>query len=138
MLDGLYAKLIVAGGLVALLLGAYVFVHHQGAESQKAADQAEIAHKNAALAAASDALTAAAHTFDSINADAAAQVAAAKASAQRSAVAIADAQRAATQQAQAAAAWRHKFQAVVKTKDCAAALEQTLCPEVFEPFSPSR
>lgn len=132
MLDALYLKL----GGVALVLGLLgagaLWMHHRGALSQQVTDQATIDRKNDALSAASQSLRDAADTFQRINADAEAQLAAARLSAQRSQQVIATARHQADTAAQAAAAWRVKFTAAVASKPCAAMMEQTLCAAVFE------
>lgn len=134
MLSTLYAKLIGIGAILLLLLGAYLWVHHQGAVAQKAADDKTIAALRADLATAQGNAGACALALDKINATAAQARADAAASAQKAQQAMAKAQQDAATAERAAAAWQAKFRAAAASQGCASIKEQTVCPELFEPL----
>jgi len=131
MLATLQAKLIGAGMLLALLLGAYAWAHHQGAQAQKTDDAAVIARKDQALQAASASLASAG---DALRAASAATQAAAAAAAEVQRTA--DAAKAVADQAKLAltradAAWQARFKAAQAAKGCET-LQEQLCESVMD------
>ena len=130
MIAGLYAKLIGAGLVLALIAGAALYMHHAGAVSQKAADQA----KYDTLKTLSDSYKSQvrndATAMVKINRDAAA--AKSYADLQRSFAIAAIQQLHADEQSRAAndAAWQAKLADAVKSNGCQAQLQAKLCAAV--------
>lgn len=130
MLATLEAKLIALGAVLLLLLGAYAWAHHQGAESQKAADAKIIAVKDQALDAANVSLQNAATALGAASAAAKANEAQADAAKAQADAAKAQADAAKRAVVTANAAWAAKFKAAQSDAGCATLKEQ-LCPSVM-------
>ena len=122
------ALLIMAG----LLLGGGWWAHHKGAEAQKAEDAKVIEAQSQELTYAQNQLTAANRALVQVNDQMELEQ---KAAAAQRRMADAQVAQIAREKAQAqvdAAAWQKKFQAAVRSKDCALVMEQTACPAVFK------
>lgn len=130
MLTSLYAKLAAAGLILALLLGAYAFVHHQGAAAQQKADQKVIVAQGDALAAAEQSLNAANSALRAASAAAQANKASADAAKQRADDARKRADEAKRALDAANATWSAKLKAAQGTKGCET-LKENLCAAVF-------
>ena len=123
MLTSLYAKLIGAGLILALLAGGALYFHHMGYKTGVASQAAKIG-------AYRQQITADALTLRQVNADAAA----AKANAANQ-KAYADAAIAAVKADGAirmrdAQEWQRKLAEAERSKGCAAQLEANLCPAI--------
>ena len=130
MFAGLYAKLIGAGLVLALIAGAALYIHHAGAVSQKAADGKVIASLQADIDSYKSQVRNDAIVMLAINQDAA--KAKSYADLQRSFAIAAIQQLHADQQSRAAndAAWQAKLADAVKSKGCQAQLSANLCSAV--------
>lgn len=131
MISTLYAKLIAAGFVLALIIGAYAWAHHNGAVSQKAADAVKLTAAATALGNARDQLRIDSTTFATLNANAMQESDAAKAEQAKGVAAVALSQKAAKQAAIDAAAWQLKFNRAAISKPCATVLQQQVCAAVF-------
>lgn len=132
MLESLEAKIIALGVLGAMLLGAYMAVHHQGAMAQKAKDSARITSLQASLRAAGDQLRIDAGIFRQIESNAQAEQAKSAAQQRAGVAAVAKAKRDAEKAAEAETAWQKKFEAASKSAPCAQVLREHVCAAVFE------
>ena len=130
MFAGLYAKLIGAGLVLALIGGAALYMHHMGAVSQKAADGKVIAAYKIQQQLYEVALQNDATVMLRINQDAA--KAKSYAALQRTYADAALQQLHADEQSRAAndAAWQAKLADAVKSKGCQAQLSANLCAAV--------
>lgn len=118
--------------LAGLLLGGGWWAHHKGAEAQKAEDAKVIEAQSQELTYAQNQLTAANRALVQVNDQMELEQ---KAAAAQRRMADAQVAQIAREKAQAqvdAAAWQKKFQAAVRSKDCALVMEQTACPAVFK------
>ena len=122
------ALLILAG----LLLGGGWWAHHKGAEAQKAEDAKVIEAQSQELTYTQNQLTAANRALVQVNDQMELEKKAAAAQRRMADSAVADIAKEKAQAQADAAVWQKKFQAAVRSKDCALVMEQTACPAVFK------
>ena len=122
------ALLIMAG----LLLGGGWWAHHKGAEAQKAEDAKVIEAQSQELTYTQNQLTAANRALVQVNDQMELEKKAAAAQRRMADAAVADIAKEKAQAQADAAVWQKKFQAAVRSKDCALVMEQTACPAVFK------
>jgi hypothetical protein len=132
MLASIEAKLIALAVVLALLVGAYAYAHHEGAVSQKAADDKTLANANVQISNRQAQLDVDAAAFLKINTDAKAAQAKAAIDKKAADAAVTLSQSNAKAAAMAAAAWQLKFNKAAQSKPCASVMEQTVCAAVFE------
>lgn len=116
--------------VLLLIAGCAWWLHHAGYESGKAADQAVIDQKSAALLAAGQSLSNAAQALRESSAATQANAAAALAAEAKADASAADARRKKQEMAAADAEWKRKFNQAKQSKDCQYLLERMLCPAV--------
>ena len=122
------ALLIMAG----LLLGGGWWAHHKGAEAQKAEDAKVIEAQSQELTYTQNQLTAANRALLQVNDQVELEKKAAAAQRHMADAAVAEIAKEKAQAQADAAVWQKKFQAAVRSKDCALVMEQTACPAVFK------
>lgn len=128
----LYAYGVALLILAALLVGGGWWAHHKGAEAQKAEDAKTIEAQSQELTYTQNQLRAANHSLDQVNDQLVLEKKAAAAQRRMADAAVADIAKEKAQAQADAAAWQKKFQAAVRSKDCALVMEQTACPAVFK------
>jgi hypothetical protein len=130
MLATWQARLMGAGAIILLVLGAYAWAHHRGAVSQQTVDAAVIAQKDRALDAAGASLANAASALRAASAATLANRDAAVAAQAKASAAKRDADEAKLALAAADIAWQARFKAAQATKGCET-LKEELCPSVM-------
>ncbi len=124
------AKLIALAAILLLIVGAGLYVHHLGAESQKAIDQVQIDKLNATHADDQMLIRADDATIASINVQAAQNKADADAASAKAAKAAAAAAANKAALDKANATWAARFKAAQQSAGCQT-LQEDLCPSVL-------
>jgi cbb3-type cytochrome oxidase subunit 3 len=128
----LYAYGIALAVLAGLLLAGGWWAHHKGAEAQEAKDAKVIEAQSQELTYTKNQLTAANRALVQVNDQAELEKKAAAAQRRMADAAVAEIAQERTKALAEAASWQKKFQAAVRSKDCAFVMEQTACPAVFK------
>lgn len=115
-----------------MLAGFGWWAHHKGAEAQKAEDAREIEVKEQELTYSRNQIAAAARALIQVNDQLDLEKKAAAAQRRMADAQVADIAKEKAQAQADAAVWQKKFQAAVRSKDCALVMEQTACPAVFK------
>lgn len=128
----LYAYVAGLAILAGLLLAGGWYAHHKGAESQKAEDAKVIEAQSQELTYTQNQLTAANRALLQVNDQVELEKKAAAAQRRMADAAVAEIAQERIKAQADAAVWQKKFQAAVRSKDCAFVMEQTACPAVFK------